>query len=87
MKLKPVHSLPSVKLTGRVPGELHADLTAYADYYREVLHEPIAAWPLVIQILRTFIDSDREFHAWRRRRRSGDVARSDAEPSEMPAKG
>src|SRR5438105_2660250 len=26
MKLKPVHSLPSVKLTGRVPGELHAVL-------------------------------------------------------------
>jgi hypothetical protein len=87
MKLKPVHSLPSVKLTGRVPGELHADLTAYADYYREVLDEPIAVWPLVIQILQTFMDSDREFHAWRRRRRNGDAARPDAEPSEMPARG
>jgi hypothetical protein len=87
MKLKLVHSLPSVKLTGRVPGELHADLTAYSDYYREVLHEPIAAWPLVIQILRTFIDSDREFQAWRRRHRKGGAARPDVEPSEMRARG
>lgn len=87
MKLKPVHSLPSVKLIGRVPGELHSDLAAYADYYREVLREPIAAWPLVIQILRTFMDSDREFHAWRRRRRNGIAAAPDAEPSEMRARG
>ena len=87
MKLKPVQSLPSVKLTGRVSGELHADLTAYADYYREVLHEPIAAWPLVIQILRNFMESDREFHAWRRRRRNGGAAGPDGEPSEMRARG
>jgi hypothetical protein len=87
MKLKPVHSLPSVKLTGRVPGELHTDLTAYAAYYREVLDEPIAAWPLVIQILRTFMDSDRRFHAWRRRRRNGGAAGPDAEPSEMRGRG
>jgi hypothetical protein len=87
MKLKRVHSVPSVKLTGRVPGELHADLTAYADYYCEVLHESIAAWPLVIQILRTFIDSDREFHAWQRRRRNGGAAGPDTEPSEMRARG
>jgi hypothetical protein len=87
MKLKPVHSLPSVKLTGRVAGELHADLTAYADYYREILDEPIAVWPLAVQILRTFIDSDREFHAWRRRRRNGGAAGPDAESGEMRARG
>jgi hypothetical protein len=87
MKLKPVHSLPSVKLSGRVPGELHTDLTAYADYYREGLHEPITAWPLVVKILRTFIDSDREFHAWRRRRRKGGAAVPDVEPSEMRTRG
>jgi hypothetical protein len=37
MKLKAAQSLPSIKLAGRVPGDLHADLIAYAEYYREVL--------------------------------------------------
>ena len=31
MKLKPIYSSPSVKLAGREPGELHADLTASAE--------------------------------------------------------
>ena len=26
-----------MKLAGRVPGELHADLITYAEYYREVI--------------------------------------------------
>jgi len=36
MKLKPLHSLPSVKLVGRVRGERHVGLTAYAEYYSDV---------------------------------------------------
>jgi len=34
--LTPIHSVPSLKLVGRVSGELHADLTAYANYYCDV---------------------------------------------------
>ena len=68
MKLKPIHSLPSMKLAGRVPGELHADLTAYAASYREVVGQPI---------LRTFVDDDRAFHAWRRQHRGSAAARLD----------
>src|SRR3989449_4785132 len=40
MKLKAVQSLPSIKLAGRVPGDLHVELIAYAEYYREPLGEP-----------------------------------------------
>src|SRR5947208_1525273 len=40
MKLKAVQSLPSIKLAGRVPGDLHAELIAYAEYYKEPLGEP-----------------------------------------------
>ena len=40
MKLKAVPSLPSMKLAGRVPGDLHAELIAYAEYYKEPLGEP-----------------------------------------------
>ena len=77
MKLKPIHSLPSMKLAGRVPGELHADLTAYAAYYREVVGQPIDLWPLVVQILRTSVDDERAFHAWRRQHRGSAAARLD----------
>jgi len=77
MKLKAVQSLPSIKLAGRVPGDLHADLITYAEYYREVLGEPIDLWPLVVQMLRTFMHSDRAFRAWRRQNMSGAAARVD----------
>ena len=70
MKLNPTYSLPSIKLAGRVPGDLRADLITYAEYYREVLGEPIDLWPLVIQMLRSFIHSDRAFLAWRGQHRS-----------------
>jgi hypothetical protein len=74
MKLKPIPSLPSMKLAGRVPGDLHADLIAYAVYYREALGEPIDLWPLVVQMLRTFMHSDRVFRARRRQHRSSPAA-------------
>jgi len=77
MKLKAVPSPPSMKLAGRVPGDLHADLIAYAAYYKEVLGEPIDLWPLVVQMLRTFMHSDRAFRSWLRQRRSGAAARVD----------
>src|SRR5947199_9483446 len=75
MKLKAVPSLPSMKLAGRVPGDLHADLITYAEYYREVLGEPIDLWPLVVQMLRTFMHSDPAFPPWRRQHRSGAPSR------------
>jgi hypothetical protein len=69
MKLKPTHSLPSVRVAGRVPGDLHAELAAYAAYYSETVREPIAFWTLVVEMLRAFVDSDRGFQAWRRQHR------------------
>jgi hypothetical protein len=41
MKLKRVRVLPSVKLAGRVSGELNETLSAYAEYYRDVHEEAI----------------------------------------------
>jgi hypothetical protein len=37
MKLKPVQTYADVSLKGRVPGDLHAPLTAYASYYHETI--------------------------------------------------
>ena len=87
MKLKPLHSSPSSKLAGRVPGELHAELIAYAAYYREVVGQSIDLWPLVIQMLLTFVDTDRLFHAWRRQHRSSAATRSDGSQSEVHENG
>ena len=66
MKLKKVRTLPPVKLAGRIPGELHEELGAYASYYRTVHGEAIDVWPLLVQILRTFVEEDRGFQLWRR---------------------
>ncbi len=67
MRLKRVRILPSVKLAGRVSGELNETLAAYTDYYRDVHGEAIELWPLVTHVLQTFVDEDRAFQAWRRR--------------------
>ncbi len=80
MKLSPIRSVSSMKLAGRVPGELHAELTAYATYYREVFGQSIALWPLVVEIVRTFVADDRAFRTWRRQHRLSAAARGDEMP-------
>ena len=67
MNLKRVRTLSPVALKGRVPGDLYEALAAYAKYYRAVHSEVIDLWPLLVQILRAFLDADRAFQAWRRR--------------------
>ena len=71
MKLKPVQTYTDVPLKGRVPGELHAALTAYTSYYRETTGQPIEIWPLIVQMLQRFVETDREFQTWRRRTQNG----------------
>jgi hypothetical protein len=71
MKLKPVPTYTDVSLKGRVPGELHAARIAYAAYYRQTIGQPIEVWPLVVQLLQRFVESDREFQTWRRRAQNG----------------
>ena len=75
MRLKPVQNYTDASLKGRVPGELHAALTANTTYYHETTGQPIELWALVIQMLERFIATDREFHAWRRRTQNGPSAR------------
>jgi len=67
MKLKPVRAYPAVVIKGRVPGELHTALTAYTTYYGETTKQAIELWPLVLQMLQQFVETDRDFQVWRRR--------------------
>ena len=76
MRLKPVQTYADVSLKGRIPGELHAALTAYTSYYRETSGQPIEVWPLLVQMLQRFIETDREFQTWRRRTQSAPGAGS-----------
>ena len=71
MKLKPVQTYAAATLRGRVSGELHTTLTAYTTYYRETTGQAIEVWSLVVQMLQRFVETDREFQAWRRRRQNG----------------
>ena len=71
MRLKPVQNYRAVSLKGRVPGELHATLTAYTSYYHETTGQPIDVWAVAMQMLQRFVETDREFLAWRRRARNG----------------
>jgi hypothetical protein len=71
MKLKPVQTYRDASLKGRVPGELHAALTAYASYYHETTGQPIDVWSLAMQMLQRFVETDREFQVWRRRTQTG----------------
>jgi hypothetical protein len=58
MKLKRLRVLPSVKLAGRVSSELNETLPAYQGYYRHLHGEAIEPWPLVVQMLEMFVNSD-----------------------------
>ncbi len=74
MRLKRVRNLVPVRVAGRVPGDLHEVLTAYTRYYREEHGEPIGLWPLVVQMVRAFVDDDRAFQTWRRRSNGASTA-------------
>ena len=71
MRLKPVQTFPDASLKGRVPGDLHAALTAYTTYYCETTGQTIDVWSLVVQMLQRFVETDREFQVWRRRTQNG----------------
>jgi hypothetical protein len=62
---KPLHS---VQIRVTLPGELDAALDNYARYYEHVHGDPVEPRALIAEMLRAFIDADREFQAWSRSR-------------------
>ena len=61
--------LPSVQLRVTLAGDLSAALERYARYYEHVHGEVVEPKALLPEILRAFLDADREFQMWQR---SGD---------------
>ena len=60
-------------------GDLNARLDRYAQYYEHVHGEPVDARALISQILRAFLDADREFLSWWR------AAHRPQRPAPIPA--
>lgn len=58
--------LRSAQVRVMLAGELNARLEGYARYYEHVHGEPVDTRALIPEILRAFLDADREFHSWSR---------------------
>jgi hypothetical protein len=77
MKLKPrVEAEPPKELRFRLEAEIYQALELYGLLYAEEYGEPIDTPALAAEILRQFLESDRSFRGWKRRRANGSGERS-----------
>jgi hypothetical protein len=58
--------LRSVQVRVMLAGDLNARLDRYAQYYQHVHGETVDMRVLIPEILRAFLDADREFQLWSR---------------------
>lgn len=72
--------LRSVQIRVMLAGDLNASLDRYARYYEHVHGEPVDTRALIPEILRAFLDADREFQSWSRSD-AGKQPHRDATPS------
>ena len=63
--------LRSVQARVTLSGELNAALDNYARYYQNVHGDPVEPRALIPEMLRAFIEADREFQTWSRSRSNG----------------
>lgn len=67
MKLARINKpLRSVQLRVMLAGDLNASLERYARCYEHIHGEPVDIRALIPEILRAFLDADREFQSWSR---------------------
>jgi hypothetical protein len=63
--------LRSVQVRVTVGSDLNAALENYARYYEHVHGDSVEPRALISEMLRAFIEADREFQAWSRSRSNG----------------
>ena len=63
--------LPPVQLRLTLPGSLKASLDEYVGYLHDSLHRETDAKEVAIEMLKHFVDSDRDFRGWRSKREGG----------------
>jgi hypothetical protein len=68
MRLSKVEKqLPSAQVNVTLPGKLKLELDGYAAYYNHIHGEAIGIRRIIVEIVRNFVESDREFQAWLKR--------------------
>jgi hypothetical protein len=70
--------LRSVQVRVMLAGDLNANLERFAQYYEHVHGDAVDTRALIPEIIRAFLDADREFQSWSR---SGDKT----QPCRSPA--
>jgi len=77
VKLKPrVEAEPPKELRFRLEAETYQALELYGLLYAEEYGQPIDTPALAAEILRQFLESDRAFRGWKRRRGNGGANRA-----------
>lgn len=86
MKLKPKsHTLAPVKLKAVLPGEVHQDLMAYAEHYRQTYGQEITAEALAVEIIDQFLQTDTGFRRWKSSRADGQAEPAAPAPEKAAA--
>lgn len=71
LKLARLPDRTPVKMTINLPPDLNETLVAYAEVYRDAYGQPEGVADLIPYMLRSFLDSDREFVKARSSTRAG----------------
>jgi hypothetical protein len=58
--------LRSVQIRVMLTGDLNASLERYARYYEHIHGEAVETRTLIAEVLRVFLEADREFQSWSR---------------------
>jgi hypothetical protein len=64
---------PSVQLRLTLPGSLKESLDEYVGYLRDKLQRETDCKEVAIEMLKHFVESDRDFRIWRSRRSEGSL--------------
>jgi hypothetical protein len=65
--------LPPAQLRLTLPGNLKASLDEYLVYLRDASHREAELKEVALEMLRQFVETDRDFRGWRKQRAGADV--------------
>ena len=72
--------LKSAQVNVTLPGKLKAELDGYVAYYQHIHGDTIGIRRIIVEIVRNFVESDREFQSWLKHH-SGSVADMNGSPT------
>ena len=82
--------LRSIQVRVTLAGDLNAALESYSRYYEHIHGDSVDSRALIAEILRAFLDADREFQTWSRsgadsqRRHAPDAASTNGSTRAQP---